>query len=182
MADDLKRSHRYVEAIRASGLSIYDPIEANHPQLWIPTPALEELLREALVGVSLSRLPLRTRSRVVKKLACKALGYPVPRCFKRSRPKFLGQLLDTYTQKANNLQIWNEELSPTRRYALIRVSARDVITSVKVVTGESLARFDTTGTLTQKYHARLVPREVDRELVSKIDTAVVLLSRTAWQR
>jgi len=174
MIRDPKRSRQYADAIRASGLSIYDPIQPNNPKLWIPTWALEVLLNEALVGVSLSGLPLRTRSRIVKGLVCKALGYPVPTCFRRTKPKFPGQSLDVYTQKANNLQIWNEELSPTRRYALIGVSSEGVITRVKVVSGETLARLDTTGTLTQKYQARLVPRETDRELVTKIDTEVVL--------
>jgi hypothetical protein len=135
---------------------------------------LEGLLRRELIGVSLSGLPLRTRSRVVKERICKAMGYPVPRSFKRSKPRFPGQGLDTYVQKSNNLQIWNEELAPTRRYALIRVSADHVITRVKVVTGDTLARLDTTGTLTQKYQARLVPGRPDRELITKLDTKAVI--------
>ena len=32
---------RFVEAIRKSGLTIYDRIEFGHPDLWIPTPELE---------------------------------------------------------------------------------------------------------------------------------------------
>jgi hypothetical protein len=174
MTRDRKRSRQYADAIRASGLSIYDPIQPNDPKLWIPPWALEVLLNETLVGASLSGLPLRTRSRIVKGLVCKALGYPVLLCFRRTKPKFPGQSLDVYTQKANNLQIWNEELSPTRRYALIAVSAEGVITRAKVVSGEILARFVTTGTLTQKYQARLVPGKTDRELVTKIDTDVIL--------
>ena len=174
MTRDPKRSREYADAIRASGLSIYDPIEPDHPKLWIPIWALEVLLNEALVGVSLSGLPPRTRSRKAKELVCTALGYPVPRCFKKGKPKFVGQMLDTYTQKRNNLQVWNEGLSLARRYAVIRISTHDVITGVKVVTGETLARFDTTGTLTQKYQARLVPRAADRELVTEIDTDIVL--------
>jgi hypothetical protein len=79
MARDPGRSGRYVDAIRASGLSIYDSVEPNDPQLWIPTCVIEELLNAALVGESLDGLPLRTRSRAVKELVCKALGYPVPR-------------------------------------------------------------------------------------------------------
>jgi len=174
MARDTKRARAYADAIRASGLSVYDPIEAGHPQLWIPTPALETLLRRELTGLSLSGLPLRTRSRVVKERVCKAMGYPVPRSFKRSKPRFPGQLLDTYVQKSNNLQIWNEELAPTRRYALIRVAADRVITRIRVVSGELLACLATTGTLTQKYQARLVPGRLDRELITPLDTKVVL--------
>ncbi|RCK79460.1 MAG: putative type II restriction endonuclease [Candidatus Ozemobacter sibiricus] len=161
---------RYVEAIRKSGLSIYDPIDIGDPELWIPTPELERLLNEALMGVSLAGLPLQTRSKVVKEHVCKALGYPVPPSFRRARPRFPGQLFDTYTQKSNNLQVWNEKLAPTRRYVIIRVGEGDVITRVKVVTGETLALLDTTGTLTQKYQARLIPGEAKAELISGEDT------------
>ena len=112
----------YVESLRKSGLTIYDPIEIGDRDLWIPTPILEALLDAELRGISLIGLPLRTRSKVVKEHVCRALGYPVPSSFKKSKPRFPGQLFDTYVQKANNLQVWNEELSPARRYVLIRVS------------------------------------------------------------
>ena len=54
----------------------------------------------------------------------------------------------------NNLQIWNEEISPRRRYVLIRVNETQVVTRVRVVNGETIARYDKTGTLTQKYQAK----------------------------
>ena len=163
----------YVEAIRNSGLSIYDPVEIGDPKLWVPTPELELLLNAALFGVSLAGLPLRTRSKVVKELVCKALGYPVPASFKKTQPRFSGQLFDTYIQKSNNLQVWNEELSPTRRYVIIRVSAEDKIIRVKVVTGDTLSRLDTTGTLTQKYQARLITQDKVAELITDKDTALL---------
>jgi hypothetical protein len=162
---------RYFEALRRSGFSIYDPIKIGDPDLWIPTPELQSLLDRKLRGVSLSGLPLRTRSKVVKIKVCEALGYPVPRSFKRTQPRFPGQMFDTYTQKSNNLQIWNEELAPSRRYVLIRLSQDDVVTRVKVVTGESLALLDTTGTLTQKYQARCIPGASPIELITPKDTA-----------
>jgi len=77
-------------------------------------------------------------------------------------------------QKSNNLQIWNDELAPSRRYTLIRVSIDHVITRVKVVNGETLACLATTGTLTRKYQARLIPGQLDRELITPFDTRVVL--------
>lgn len=163
-------ARRYVAAIRQSGLSIYDPIEIGDRELWIPTPELESLLNEGLAGVSLAGLPLRTRSKVVKKHVCQALGYPVPTSFKKTQPRFPGQLFDTYVQKSNNLQVWNEELAPTRRYVLIRVNGNDVIVKVKVVTGNTLAMLDITGTLTQKYQARMIPGETRAELVTEEDT------------
>ena len=160
----------YSGAIGASGLTIYDPIEVGDPALWIPAPELEALLNDALAGISLAGLPLRTRSKITKEHVCRALGYPVPTTFRKTQPRFPGQFFDTYVQKSNNLQVWNEELSPTRRYVLIRVDAGDIISRVKVVTGEDLALLDPTGTLTQKYQARLVPGEADAELIADRDS------------
>jgi len=164
---------RYVKAIRESGLSIYDPIDIGDPKLWIPTPELEKLLNEDLCGLSLDGLPLRTRSKVLKEHVCRVLGYPVPKSFKKNQPRFPGQLFDTYIQKANNLQIWNEELSPSRRYVIIRLDESNLISKIKVVTGETLAFLDTTGTLTQKYQARLIPGQIQAELISREDTSLL---------
>lgn len=167
-------SQDYARAIADSGLTIYDPIEVGDPDLWIPTPELEVLLDERLHGISLAGLALRTRSKVVKENVCRALGYPVPPSFKKTQPRFLGQMFDTYAQKSNNLQVWNEELSPTRRYVILRVDEADQIAGVKVVNGEELARLDTTGTLTQKYQARLIPGAASVELISPTDTDALL--------
>lgn len=170
----LGNSKRYVDAIRRSGLTIYDPIKVGDPELWIPTPELQILLDAKLQGISLAGLPLRTRSKVVKTKVCEALGYPIPTSFKRSQPRFPGQMFDTYAQKSNNLQIWNEELAPSRRYVLLRLSPDDLVTRVKVVTGDSLAILDTTGTLTQKYQARCIPGTSSTELITPEDTARLL--------
>ena len=161
---------KYQLNIAEKKLSIYDRIEIGDPDLWIPTPDLEKMLNEGLKGLSLAGLPLRTRSKVVKEEVCRVLGYPVPRSFKRTQPRFPGQIFDIYVQKSNNLQIWNEEISPTRRYVLIRVSSDDIIDRVKVVTGDTLAELDTTGTLTQKYQARLITKDVPVELIVSEDT------------
>jgi len=164
----------YSTAIAASGLSIYDPIQIGDPELWVPTPELETLLDARLRGISIAGLALRTRSKVVKEHVCRALGYPVPPSFRKTQPRFVGQMFDTYAQKANNLQVWNEELSPTRRYVILRVDEADQIARVKVVNGEELAQLDTTGTLTQKYQARLVPRDTTEELISPADTDAII--------
>ena len=160
---------RYVAAIRASGLTIYDAVEIGS-RLWIPSPELESVLDAGLRGMDLAGLPLRTRSKRVKERVCEALGYPVPKSFGRKRPRFPGQQLDIYVQKSNNLQVWNEQLDAIRRYALVRVSEENIIVRVKVVTGDTLAKLDTTGTLTQKYQARLVTGDTDAELISQSDT------------
>ena len=162
--------HRFPAAIRASRKTIYDPIEVGDPTYWIPSLELEALLDQGLKGLSLAGLPLRTRSKVVKERVCAVLGYPVPKSFKKTQPRFPGQFFDTYTQKSNNLQVWNEELSGVRRYVLIRVSDADLVTRVKVVTGDALAALDTTGTLTSKYQARYMPGVEAAELVTRRDT------------
>lgn len=164
---------RYVAAIQKSGLSIYDLIEIGDPEIWIPTPELECLLNDALVGVSLGGVPLRTRSKDLKEYVCEALGYPVPSSFQKTQPRFPGQQFDTYVQKSNNLQVWNQELAPTRRYVLIRINESDVVVKVKVVTGSQLGLLDTTGTLTQKYQARLVHGQTQVELITEDDTDVL---------
>ncbi|MGD0548715.1 MAG: hypothetical protein ABR991_12960, partial [Terracidiphilus sp.] len=163
----------YVRNIRKSGLTIYDPIEIGDPNLWIPAPALESLLNNTLRGLSLAGLPLRTRSKVVKTAVCEALGYPVPKSFAKKQPRLPGQLFDTYAQKSNHLQIWNEALSPTRRYVIIQVSDAAIVQRVKVVTGDTLSQLDMTGTLTQKYQARLNCKDQAAELISATDTEVL---------
>ncbi len=166
------RPDEYVRAIQRSGLSIYDAIEVGS-DLYIPSAELEKILDSGLRGFSTKGLAIRTRSKVVKSEICKVIGYPVPTSFRKEQPRFPGQNFDTYVQSANNLQIWNEELSATRRYVLIQEKG-SVLTKVRVVTGETLAVLDTTGTLTQKYQARLVPGAVDAELITTTDTAHIL--------
>lgn len=161
---------RYVDALSRSGLTIYDAITPGDPELWIPTEQLQALLNEALSGESLRGLPLRTRSKRLKELVCKALGYPVPGAFRKTQPRFPGQCFDTYVQKSNNLQVWNEEVAPTRRYVLIRLSSEDEITEVKVVSGNILAKLDKTGTLTHKYQARISLEQTGANLVTAQDS------------
>jgi len=166
-----EKSHtEYKQAISASGKTIYTPIQVGDPEHWIPTQHLETLLNEGMFGLNLAGLALRTRSKVVKTAVCEALGYPIPQSFTKCQPRFLGQQLDTYAQKAMNLQIWNEELSPTRRYAIIQVLEDDTVGKVRVVNGQQLAILDKTGTITTKYQARLDLGTENRELVTLEDT------------
>jgi len=165
---------RIVENIRRSGLSIYDQIQVGDPILWLPAPELESELDARLRGLKLGGYPLRTRSKVIKQAVCTALGYPVPSSFRKTQPRFPGQNFDTYGQKANNVQIWNEEVSPIRRYVLIGINSQDRVERVKVVSGDTLAKLDNTGTLTQKFQARFDPGDVAAELVSIEDTKPLL--------
>lgn len=156
-------------AIYASGLTIYDPLQ-ERPDLYLETALLEKILNQHLIGFELD-FPIRTRSKVVRQEICKAMGYPVPATFQKTRPRFPGQNFDTYVQKSNNLQIWNEEISASRRYALIRVDQSDRVTKVRVITGAQLALLDSTKTLTSKYQARSKLPVKQSHLVSKTDTA-----------
>lgn len=170
-----KHHSEYKLALTASGKDIYGPIEIGDPDHWIPSQHIEMLLNEGMQGLSLAGLALRTRSKVVKTAVCTALGYPVPRSFKKTQPRFFGQQLDTYAQKAMNLQIWNEELSPTRRYAIIQVLADDTIGKVRVVNGQQLAILDKTKTITTKFQAQLVLGNQPCELVTPYDTDAMLV-------
>ena len=157
----------YPERISQSGKSIYDGIRESD-NLFLPMGELETALRRNLSGLNLD-YPLRTRSKVLKSRICEILGYPVPPAFRKTHPRFPGQDFDTYVQKSNNLQIWNEEIVPTRRYVIIRVNEQSVVTAVRVVTGEHLARLDTTGTLTRKYQAKSRSPVTASELVTASD-------------
>ena len=168
-----KIQKKYIKNIKSTGLSIYDSIEIGDHNLWIPSPDLEAILNCGLKDFSLTGLPLRTRSKILKEKVCQILGYPTPKSFKKTQPRFPGQIFDTYIQKSHNLQIWNEDLSATRRYVIIRLNDDDVIVRVKVVSGQTLSLLDTTGTLTQKYQARCIPKDQKTELVSRHDTKLI---------
>jgi hypothetical protein len=158
-------------SIARSGFTIYDPLRGN-PDLLLTAAQLEAVLNDGLSGLDLN-YPLRTRSKVLKSKICEILGYPVPKSFKKTRPRFVGQDFDTYIQKSNNLQIWNEEIVPTRRYVIIRVDESSKVVRVRVVTGEVIAKLDTTGTLTKKYQARSREPITQSVLVSPSDSYTV---------
>ena len=164
----------YPAAIRARGISIYELIPHADVSLWIPSAELQAVLEDGLRGMSVEGMALRTRSKKVKQRICSALGYPKPASFKRTSPTFPGQRFDVYVQKSDNLQVWNREISNDLRYVLVRVGVDDRVSEVKVVTGDVLSRLDTTGTLTQKYQARLDLGDSVAELVSPSDTSVLV--------
>lgn len=179
MSDKTQTAQDYKTAIEQSGKDIYAPIAVGD-ELWVPTPQLEELLDQGLFGLDLSGLPLRTRSKVVKASVCRALGYPVPVSFKKTKPRFPGQALDiTGLKKPNtpkniNFQVWNEQLSPTRRYALAQIDENFRVSKVKVINGQELVLLDTTGKITTKYQARLTPSAADHGLISLHDTPTIV--------
>ena len=155
----------YKNKINSSGLTIYDPITILD-EFWIPDSELQNILQIALNGISLDGMPPRTRSKFTKEIICKALGYPIPISFQKTKPRFVCQNFDVYIQKSNNLQIWNEEISPERRYVIIQV-VDDRIAKVRVINGAELSQYDKTGTLTIKHQAIFVPNSSNAELLSE---------------
>lgn len=145
----------YQRNIAESGLTIYEIIDPNNETLYIPTQRLQAIIESGMVGLSLQGLPLRTRSKIVKQKICECLGYPIPKSFKKTQPRFYGQNFDVYTQKSLNVQIWNEEITPDRRYVFLEVNEDDIVTNVRVITGDELADYDNTGKLTTKYQATM---------------------------
>lgn len=161
----------YVENIARSGLTIYDAVDPFDPYLYIPTPELQRIISDRLVGLSLDGYALRTRSKVVKTEICKALGYPVPTAFRKTQPRFLGQNFDVYNQQSRNVQIWNEDVDVDRRYVFVQIDEDSTVTAVKVITGDELARYDRTGKLTTKYQATMT--SYGRNICSECDTSAV---------
>jgi hypothetical protein len=157
------------EAIRESGLSIYDLVDI-HSDLFFDIGVLEDRLDLGLKGMVLDG-PLRTRGKKAKEAVAALMGYPVPLSFKRTKPRFPGQNLDVFVQKSNNLQLWNEEAEATRRYGLIRVDDSNLVTRVRVLTGSAVAEYDTTGTLTSKYQAKRKAGLSGSMLVTEQDTS-----------
>jgi len=132
--------------------SIYDAPDPSGD--WLTREQIEARLSAHLIGLDLGGSPLRSRSKAAKTAVCEALGYPVPASFRRTRPRFAVQDLDVYTQKSRNLQIWNQNLAPDRRYALLCLNEQSVVTQVRVLLGSEIAALDRTGTLTSKYQAK----------------------------
>jgi hypothetical protein len=159
-------------AIAKSGNTIYDLLHDGSEYL-LTSSELEVVLRKGLLGFHLN-YSLRTRSKVLKSKVCEILGYPIPASFKKTKPRFPGQDFDTYVQKLNNLQIWNEEIIPTRRYVIIRLDEKSTVVGVRVVSGETLAALDTTGTLTRKYQAKSRAPVTASLLLSQSDSYSVL--------
>lgn len=156
------------DAVVELGFDIYEPL-TEHPEVVYTTSELEALLRDELVG-QVFDAPIKTRGKLAKQGIAAALGYPVPKTLRDTKPRFPGQDLDVYVQKSNNLQVWNDEVSPTRRYAVLRVDEANKVIAVRVAEGTELASFDKTGTLTSKYQAKRRAGRSGSTLVSAQDT------------
>lgn len=171
--DHVSRAKKRAESIRDQGLDIYTSVEAVDPDLFFPDKELAVYLEFALHGRELGG-PIRTRSKLAKQMVASALGYGTPASFKRTRPRFPGQDLDIHVQQDNNLQIWNQDISPEQRYVLIRPDSNDIVQTVRVVRGQQLALWDRTGTLTSKFQAKRRSGRAESLLVSSSDTELFI--------
>jgi hypothetical protein len=156
--------------IRQHHLDLYGPPTTPSEPSYFSNELLEEHLSSHLLGSSLANLPLRTRSKVAKSLVCSALGYQVPITFRKTQPRFPSPNVDVYVQKADNLQVWNQEIDPARRYVVIRLDELDQIQAIRVLSGQELALLDNTGTLTSKYQAKRRSGRTGSYLVSAYDS------------
>jgi hypothetical protein len=163
-------------SIRQRGVSIYDKTPEIGAEDYYSNQLLESRLQAALVGTdALANVPVRTRSKLAKILVAETLGYVTPTTFTKVQPRFPHPNLDIYVQKSRNLQIWNEDLEPSRRYVIIGLDSAEVVFSVKVLTGADLMKFDTTGTLTRKFQAKRKSNSGSK-LVNTRDTNSLLMS------
>lgn len=155
-------------AIAEHGFDIYRSL-TDHPKLVYARPELEALLSHELIG-RVFEGPNKARGKAVKQAVAAALGYPVPASLRRIKPRFPGQDLEVHTQQSRNLQIYNEEVSPTRRYVVVGLNSRSEVTAVRVIEGAGLEKLDTTGTLTSKFQAKRLAGRTGSRLVSQTDT------------
>ena len=115
---------------------------------------LQAALEPRFLGsFELANKKIRTRSKLAKTMACEALGYAIPKSFVKSSPRFPAENFDISVQKANNFQLWNAELDPTRRYVFVILSEAEQVIALRVLIGEDLAKYNSTGVSTLKHQA-----------------------------
>ena len=158
--------------------------------LELTTPILNQVIPHDLSNVQ--------KSQWAKLQTIELLGYQRPsglrtKQAKQSKPKFIHQLFDIFVQSSRNLQVWNyvpysdtiipgewnvESESPYRykdcRYLLVFHNPEGVILKTAIVSGNKLAKWDTTGTQTIKWQAsarRSYRNEISSQIiVSPIET------------
>jgi hypothetical protein len=168
MTSPLRDALEIRSALTETELDIYAPL-TRYPELVYTKEELETLLSHELRD-QVFDAPLKTRAKLIKQATAASLGYPIPKTLKRTKPRFPGQDLEVCSQQSDNLQIWNDEISPTRRYAVVGLDAQCRVFSVRVVEGTELAPLDRTGTLTSKFQAKRLPDHSGDTLVVDTDT------------
>jgi hypothetical protein len=175
----------YPKRITDSGFTIYDAVDPSS-DLYIPTSILQKILENGMIGESYKGMAIRTRSKVIKSRICELLGYPIPKSFTKEQPRFPGQGFDTYVQKANNLQIWNEPVDPVRRYVIVILNKEEVIIRISVMTGEEVAVYQRSETRTTKFQAKFSADKAaelasnDTPNIAKLTTSGVVIPSSAY--
>lgn len=144
----------FATGVSALELPFDDSATTRRSGAFLKLAQLEDFLSEALTGMDVSGMPLKTRSKFVRDAVISSLGYATPKSYRKG-VIFAAQNADIYVQKANNLQIWNEKIEPSRRYLVVVLAQNDTVAGVRAFTGKTLATWSRTGTLTAKYQARL---------------------------
>lgn len=135
-------------------MDIYTQLNPLSPK-WITDNQLEQRLAQGLKGFSTGKIAIRTRKKLYKDKICEILGFIIPKNYKKTKPMFPIMNFDVYIQQSNNLQIWNEQIPPNRRYIIIKVGQNGDFETLKILNGENLIQYDSTGTLTTKLQAIL---------------------------
>lgn len=162
-------AYRRAAAIELANIDIYQNLMPDRADLIFADEELQALLTARLTGSTLTG-PLRSRSKSAKQLVAIAMGYKPPTSFRKMQPRFPGQNLDVYVQVSDNLQIWNQDISPNQRYVLIRPDHQGIIRAICIVRGHQIIQWDRTGTLTSKFQAKRRKGRTGSVLVSPQDT------------
>lgn len=162
-------AYRRASAIQLANIDIYQNLIPDRTDLIFADEELQALLVARLTGSTLTG-PLRSRSKLARQLVAMAMGYKPPTSFRRMQPRFPGQNLDVYVQMSDNLQIWNQDVSPNQRYVLIRPDDQGIIRAIRIIKGHQIIQWDRTGTLTSKFQAKRKTGRTGSALVSLQDT------------
>lgn len=116
---------------------------------------LQERLERRFVGSDeLKDLRIKTRGKRAREMVCEALGWPIPKSFPRTQPRFPTENFDIFVQAANNLQLWNRPVNVGQRYVIAVLGGDGIVRSVKVLTGFDVSDLATSDTQTTKLQAR----------------------------
>ena len=167
-----------------------------NPENLFTADEIRELITPILNQAIPSGLQTVQKSQWVKFQIIELLGYQKPTGLrttqaKRSKPKFIHQLLDIFVQSSGNLQVWNyvpyadiaipgewnEESKYSYRYQdcrylLVFHNSDGVILKTTLATGSELSEWDTTGTQTIKWQAN-ARRSYRNEISSQIITSPI---------
>lgn len=164
-----REPQEWAARVAAAGRSIYDP---PLPGLQWPDALLQARLADRLSGLRLA-YALRRRAGVARTEVVAALGYRPPDAWRRVRPRIPAEDLEVVVMKANNVQLWNDDLTAGRRYAFLRVDDLDRVVAVRVVRSGDLLPLGSGRLTGAKRQARVPAGPAGSGTCSAIDTEAV---------